>query len=103
MRTQRICRILGALAALAIAGRLLAPDADAQAYSYRNYGHAFTPASPVDLRAGPSTGAAVVGVLRPGMPLTAGATTPYGWMQVNSPVGIGWAYGSYLAPGPISQ
>jgi uncharacterized protein YraI len=26
------------------------------------------------------------------------ATANYGWMQVESPAGSGWTYGSYLAP-----
>lgn len=59
-----------------------------------------TPVQPVFLRAGPSTAAPVIDTLQPGMPLhvmSSGANG--GWMQVNSPVGSGWAYGRYLAPG----
>jgi uncharacterized protein YraI len=59
---------------------------------------ATTPIHAVSLRAGPNTGAPVIGTLQPGMPLRILATANYGWMQVESPVGSGWAYGSYLAP-----
>jgi uncharacterized protein YraI len=37
--------------------------------------------------------------LRPGMPLQILASANYGWMQVQSSVGAGWVYGSYLASG----
>jgi len=57
-----------------------------------------TPIRPVSLRAGPDTSAPVVGTLRPGMSLRVLATANYGWTQVDSPVGSGWAYGpGYLA------
>jgi len=59
-----------------------------------------TPAQPVSMRAGPNTGFPVIGTLRPGMPLQILASANYGWMQVQSPVGTGWVYGSYLASGP---
>jgi hypothetical protein len=58
-----------------------------------------TPIQAVSLRAGPDTGSPVIGTLRPGMPLRVLATANYGWIQVESPAGSGWAYGSYLAPG----
>lgn len=58
-----------------------------------------TPVEAVFLRAGPSTGAPVIGTLQPGMPLHVMSGASGGWRQVNSPVGSGWAYGSYLAPG----
>ena len=57
-----------------------------------------TPAYAVFLRAGPNTAAPVIGTLQPGMPLRVLASANYGWMQVASPVGTGWSYGSYLAP-----
>jgi len=57
-----------------------------------------TPAHAVFLRAGPNTAAPVIGTLQPGMPLRVLASANYGWMQVASPVGTGWTYGSYLAP-----
>ena len=59
---------------------------------------ATTPIHAVSLRAGPNTASPVIGTLQPGMPLRVLATANYGWMQVESPVGPGWAYGSYLAP-----
>jgi Bacterial SH3 domain len=58
-----------------------------------------TPAQPVSLRSGPNTGFPVIGTLRPGMPLQILASANYGWTQVQSPVGTGWVYGSYLASG----
>jgi hypothetical protein len=58
-----------------------------------------TPAQPVSMRAGPNTSFPVIGTLRPGMPLQILASANYGWMQVQSPVGTGWVYGSYLASG----
>jgi uncharacterized protein YraI len=60
---------------------------------------AYTPNHAVFLRAGPSTDAPIIGVLRPGMQLRATATADYGWMRVRTPAGTGWAYGSYLMPG----
>jgi hypothetical protein len=57
-----------------------------------------TPIHPVSLRAGPNSSFPVIGTLRPGDQLRVLATANYGWMQVDSPVGSGWAYGSYLAP-----
>jgi hypothetical protein len=57
-----------------------------------------TPASPVSMRAGPNTSFPVIGTLRPGMPLQILASGNYGWVQVQSPAGPGWVYGSYLAP-----
>ena len=58
-----------------------------------------TPAQPVSMRAWPNTAFPVIGTLRPGMPLQILASANYGWMQVQSPVGTGWVYGSYLASG----
>jgi hypothetical protein len=58
-----------------------------------------TPVQAVSLRSGPNTSFPVIGTLRPGMPLHVLATANYGWMQVESSQGTGWAYGSYLAPG----
>jgi uncharacterized protein YraI len=51
------------------------------------------------MRAGPSTDNPVIGTLQPGMQLQILASANYGWMQVQSPVGTGWVYGSYLASG----
>jgi len=58
-----------------------------------------TPRQAVSMRSGPNTSFPVIGTLRPGMPLRVLATANYGWMQVESPQGTGWAYGSYLAQG----
>jgi len=58
-----------------------------------------TPRQPVSLRSGPNTSFPVIGTLRPGMPLRILATANYGWMQVETPQGTGWTYGSYLAQG----
>jgi hypothetical protein len=61
-----------------------------------------TPIDAVFLRAGPSTDAPVIGTLEPGMPLHVLASANSGWMQVSSPAGSGWAYGSYLtSPGAL--
>jgi hypothetical protein len=65
-----------------------------------------TPRQAVSMRAGPNTGFPVVGTLRPGDQLQILATANHGWVQVASPQGTGWAYGSYLAPadtGPDAQ
>jgi|GEM_PF-1529145 uncharacterized protein YraI len=59
----------------------------------------YTPLRPVFLRAGPTTDAPVIGVLRPGMRLRATASANYGWLRVYSPAGAGWAWGRYLTPG----
>jgi uncharacterized protein YraI len=96
MHAHRIGGMLAVAAVVALTAPAFAASNAEQTYSFQDYGYQFTPLSPVDLRAGPDTSAAVVGILRPGMPLTVGATTRYGWVQVNSPVGAGWAYGSYL-------
>lgn len=61
-----------------------------------------TPIHAVSMRGGPNTGAPVIGTLQPGMTLRVLATANYGWMQVDSPIGPGWVYGSYLAPGGTS-
>jgi uncharacterized protein YgiM (DUF1202 family) len=57
-----------------------------------------TPIQAVSLRSGPSTGSPVIGTLRPGMAVQVRASANYGWMQVETPAGSGWTYGSYLAP-----
>jgi hypothetical protein len=57
-----------------------------------------TPIHSVSLHAGPNSSFPVIGTLHPGDQLRVLATANYGWMQVASPVGSGWAYGSYLAP-----
>ena len=57
-----------------------------------------TPIQAVSLRSGPNTGSPVIGTLRPGMVVQVLASTNYGWMQVETPAGSGWTYGSYLAP-----
>ncbi|MGA8401715.1 MAG: SH3 domain-containing protein [Stellaceae bacterium] len=58
-----------------------------------------TPISAVSMRAGPGTDNPVIGTLHPGVPLQLLATANHGWMQVQSPTGTGWVYGSYLASG----
>jgi hypothetical protein len=58
-----------------------------------------TPIQAVSLRSGPSTASPVIGTLRPGMPVRELASANYGWIQVETPAGSGWTYGSYLAPG----
>jgi len=58
-----------------------------------------TPIHAVSLRAGPNSSFPVIGTLRPGDQLQILAKANYGWMQVQSAAGTGWAYGSYLAPG----
>jgi uncharacterized protein YgiM (DUF1202 family) len=58
-----------------------------------------TPRQTVSMRSGPNTGFPVIGTLHPGDQLQILATANYGWVQVASPQGTGWAYGSYLAPG----
>jgi uncharacterized protein YraI len=57
-----------------------------------------TPIQAVSLRSAPSTGSPVIGTLRPGMAVQVLASANYGWMQVETPAGSGWTYGSYLAP-----
>jgi hypothetical protein len=58
-----------------------------------------TPIRAVSLRAGPNSSAPVIGTLHAGDQLEILATANYGWTQVRSPAGVGWAYGSYLAQG----
>ena len=58
-----------------------------------------TPIQAVSLRAGPNRDAPVIGTLHPGDQLEILARAGYGWTQVRSPAGTGWAYGSYLASG----
>jgi len=57
-----------------------------------------TPIQAVSLRSGPNTSSPVIGTLRPGMTVQVLASANYGWMQVETPAGSGWTYGSYLAP-----
>lgn len=57
-----------------------------------------TPIQAVSLRSGPNTSSPVIGTLRPGMTVQVLASANYGWMQVETPAGTGWAYGSYFAP-----
>jgi len=58
-----------------------------------------TPIRAVSLRAGPSSNTPVIGTLHPGDQLEILARAGYGWTEVRSPAGTGWAYGSYLASG----
>jgi uncharacterized protein YraI len=58
-----------------------------------------TPVHVVSLRAAPNSNAPVIGTLHPGEQLQILATGNYGWTEVQSPAGTGWAYGSYLASG----
>jgi uncharacterized protein YraI len=57
-----------------------------------------TPLQAVSLRSGPNTSSPVIGTLRPGMVVQVLASANYGWMQVETPAGSGWTYGSYLSP-----
>jgi uncharacterized protein YraI len=54
-----------------------------------------SPNTSLNLRAAPDRHAPVVGVLRPGVPAQAVASTPDGWLQVQSSDGPGWAYGEF--------
>jgi|HubBroStandDraft_6_1064221.scaffolds.fasta_scaffold401259_2 uncharacterized protein YraI len=58
-----------------------------------------TPIQVVSLRAGPNRDAPVIGTLHPGDQLEILARANYGWTEVRSSAGTGWAYGSYLASG----
>lgn len=58
-----------------------------------------TPISVVSMRAGPGTENPVIGTLHHGTTLQILATANHGWIQVQSPAGTGWVYGSYLASG----
>jgi uncharacterized protein YraI len=58
-----------------------------------------TPIQVVSLRAGPNREAPIIGTLHPGDQLQILARANYGWTEVQSPAGTGWAYGSYLASG----
>ena len=93
MTLRLSARLLTATSAIAMAAPLLIATAAAQ-YP----GEPATAAIPLNLRAGPSMDAPVIGVLWPGMPVTEGVTTPAGWTNVDSPVGSGWAYNDYLEP-----
>jgi hypothetical protein len=57
-----------------------------------------TPTHAVFMHAGPSGEQPVIRTLRPGEPLRILASAPGGWVQVETPAGSGWAYGTYLAP-----
>jgi hypothetical protein len=57
-----------------------------------------TPTHAVFLHGGPSGQTPVIRTLLPGESLRILATAPGGWMQVETSVGSGWAFGSYLAP-----
>lgn len=56
-----------------------------------------TPTHAVFLHAAPSGTSPILGTLHPGESLRVLTSAPGGWMQVESPSGSGWAYGSYLA------
>jgi uncharacterized protein YraI len=58
-----------------------------------------TPIQIVSLRAGPNRDAPVIGTLHPGDQLEILARANYGWTEIRSSAGTGWAYGSYLASG----
>lgn len=102
---------IAAIAALTVAAPPLFGAASAQSQSYYSLPRravdvptyqgsgTTTPIHAVSMRAGPSTDNPVIGTLQPGMPLQILASANYGWMQVQSPVGTGWVYGSYLAAG----
>jgi len=104
-----LCKLASLSAILAIATATL-PSADGVAQSYvappqppgtpaYESSHVTTPTHAVFLRAGPVAGAPIIGTLRPGMQVEVLATANHGWVQVRSPAGTGWAYGSYLAGG----
>jgi len=96
-----------AVAAMAALSPLLSAGAAAQPYSppqgpvgssYNPLGTT-TPIHVVSLRVGPNGAAPVIGVLHPGTPVRVIGSANYGWMQVISAEGSGWAYGSYFASG----
>jgi len=120
MPLSKIARLAAIAASVAVAAPLLGGSAAAQLYypQVEPYHGPFlpepattpamgradgpdtaTPVHAVFLRAGPSRGSPVIGLLRPGMPLHVLASGNYGWIQVSSPEGTGWTFGSYLAPG----
>lgn len=57
-----------------------------------------TPTHAVFLHSAPFAGSPVIGTLRPGTALRVLASANPGWVQVETPAGTGWAWGSYLAP-----
>ena len=57
-----------------------------------------TPTHAVFLHSAPMAGSPVIGTLRPGTALHVLASANPGWIQVETPTGTGWAWGSYLAP-----
>lgn len=75
------------------------PPRDAMDVPAQQISGTTTPVSAVSMRAGPGTDNPVIGTLHRGMPLQLLATANHGWMQVQSPAGTGWVYGSYLASG----
>jgi Bacterial SH3 domain len=56
----------------------------------------------VFLHSAPMAGSPVIGTLRPGTTLHVLASANPGWIQVETPGGTGWAWGSYLAPANTS-
>jgi uncharacterized protein YgiM (DUF1202 family) len=89
---------LSLAAAAAVAQPYTPPQGEANVPAYGAAGTT-TAVHAVFMRAGPSTDQPVVGTLQPGMPAQVLASANYGWVQVQSPAGTGWVYGSYLAPG----
>lgn len=75
------------------------PPRDAMGAPAQQIAGTTTPVSAVSMHAGPGTENPVIGTLHPGMPLQLIATANHGWVQVQSPAGTGWVYGSYLASG----
>jgi hypothetical protein len=102
---------IAVIAVLTVTAPALLGAASAQSQSYyplprsaagvpaRQVSGTTTPIHAVSMRAGPGTDNPVIGTLQPGMSLQILASANYGWMQVQSPVGTGWVYGSYLASG----
>lgn len=105
------CWAIAAITVLTVTAPLSLGPASAQSQSYyplpssavgvpaHQVSGTTTPIHAVSMRAGPGTDNPVIGTLQPGMPLQILASANYGWMQVQSPVGTGWVYGSYLASG----
>lgn len=52
----------------------------------------------VSLRSGPGTGSPVIGTVQRGMTVQVLGSANHGWMQVETPAGSGWTYGTYLGP-----
>ena len=87
MLRSRTNKWLAASGALAIAAPLWVGNGIAQTLA---------PATFLNLRAAPDKNAPVIGVLRPGTPVTAIADTPDGWLQLESADGPGWALGEFI-------